>query len=80
MKIIEASLNDGKMCSQLLNFIKIAKAPEMAVADCMALAQVMAWLNELVKQLAGELQAQSKPKAPVPAMILPVPKKKKAKK
>lgn len=78
MKIVDANITDGKMCSQLLNFIKIAKAPEMAVADCMALSQVMAWLNELVKQLAGDLQ--SKQMAKPATVILPVPKKKKAKK
>ena len=80
MKIIEANINDGKMCSQLLNIIKVAKMPEMAMNDCAAVSQVMAWLNELVKQLAGELQSQSKTKELPKVDFVPPPVKKKGKK
>lgn len=80
MKIVDATIEDGKMCGQLLNFLKIAKAPEMAVNDLMALNNTMKWFNEFVKALAMDLQSKSKPALPKVDFVPPPVKKKKGKK
>ena len=84
MKIVDATIEDGKMCAQLINFLKVGSPPAgTTYVDCQAITATLTWFNEFVKALATDLSSKSKkePLPPVkPAMILPVPKKKKGKK
>lgn len=74
MKVIDVTTDDGKKCSQLMNFLKIVDLPkDLKVADCVALTETMGWLNGLVKQIAEQLHGQSKNAPPV--IPPPVPKK-----
>lgn len=76
MKVIDVTIQDGKLCAQLLNFLKVAKAPDnMTVNDCLALNETMKWFNDLVKGIALELQSKSAGPSVKPALpILPVKK------
>lgn len=82
MKISDVSTDDGKMIAQLLNFLKVADLPkDMKVADCMALSDVMNWLNGLVKLVVGQLSAKkdvapAAAPAAAPSKLMPLPKKK----
>lgn len=74
MKIVDATLEDGKMCAQLQNLLKIMKLPDLAMADLEAIMATKSWFNSFVKALASDLQAQNDKKKEVQKPILPEPK------
>lgn len=55
MKISDVSMNDGKMCAQLLNLLKMGRW-ELSGPDIAAHSATVQWVHYLASQMASELK------------------------
>lgn len=63
MKLSEVSGQDGKMCVQLINLLKVGKW-ELSGADITAHTETMKWVYSLANEMSEHLKGKGKETSP----------------